>query len=70
MSLELKSRRDHLPEVFVVGRISGDVILGMPFLSGRKCTMTFGVPILNVDGREYRCTYTHGRHLVNNVQVV
>ena len=70
VSLELKLKGDRIPEVFVVGPISKDVILGMPFLSDRKCTKTFGVPILNIDGKEYRCTDRHGRHLVNDVQVV
>ena len=70
MSLELKLKVHRIPKVFVVGRISEDVILGLPFLSDRKCTMNFGVSILNIGGKEYRCTDRHGRHRVNDIQVV
>ena len=63
MSLELKLKGYRIPEVFVVGRISEDVILGMPFLSDRRCT------ILKVMVRSTGVLTGMG-DLVNDVQVV
>ena len=46
------------------------MILGMQFLSDRKCVMTFGVPVVSIGDKENRCTDRHGRHLLNDIQVV
>ena len=68
--LDLRIKGLRLEEVFVVGRVSEDVILGMPFLSEHQCGMTFGIPIITIAGKQIRCTDRHGRQLSNEVQVV
>ena len=59
--LELRLSGLKIEEVFVVGQINEDVILGMPFLVERQCTMNFGIPVVSIEGKELRCTYRHGR---------
>ena len=41
----------------------------MSVLSDRRCSTTFGVPVLSIEGEELHCTDRHGRQLVNDVQV-
>ena len=68
--LDLKLRGLRLEEIFVVGRVSEDVILGMPFLAKHQCTMTFDFPILSIAGKQVPCTDRHGRQLTSGVQTV
>ena len=70
VQLEVRIKGLCLEEVFVVGRVSEDIILGMPFLSEHQCTMTFGVPIISIAGKQIRCTDRHGRQLSNDIQAV
>ena len=58
--LELRIRGLKIEEVFVVGRIN-DVILGIPFLVERQCTMTLGIPVVSIEGKELRCTDLYER---------
>ena len=67
--LELRLKGMCLEEVFVVGKISEDVILGMPFLTDHQCTMVFGTSTVLIEGKEVRCTDRHGRQLVSEIQV-
>ena len=45
--VELRLKGLCLEEVFVVGRVNDNIILGMPFLSAHYCTMTLGLPVIS-----------------------
>ena len=55
-------------EVFIISQINEDVILGMPFLVDRHCSMDFRKPIIKLDGHELKCTDRQGRLLSNHIQ--
>ena len=67
--LSFRVRDVKTEEVFVVSRINEDAILGMPFLVTHNCSMEFHQPVIQVDGRELKCTDRHGRLLIGSVQV-
>ena len=52
ISLELPLRDVKVKETFVVGAISEDAILGMPFLTDHGCSLDFSRPTLRLAGRE------------------
>lgn len=63
-------RNVKIDDTFVVGRISEDAILGMPFLSRHECPMEFSKPTMTVDGRELACTDRHGHLMLSKVQTI
>ena len=65
--LELRFKGLCLEEVFVVGRVSEHDISGMPFLSDHQCMMAFGNPVISIEGKNFKSTDQHGRHLTNDV---
>ena len=70
ISLELRLRDVKVKETFVVGAISEDAILGMPFLTDHGCSLDFSRPTLKLAGRELTCTDRHGRLLLSKVQIL
>ena len=55
---------------FVVAGVKDDVILGIPFLEGNKCTLQFDDATLVVNGTSLPCTDREGKFLNCKVQVV
>ena len=70
IKLDLRLNGLHLEEIFVVGRVSEDVLLGMPFLAKHQCTMTFDFPTLSTAGKQVPCIDRHGWQLTSDVQAV
>ena len=70
IKLDLRLKGLRLEEIFVVGRVSEDVILGLPFLAKHQCTITFDFPVLSIAGKQVPCTDCHGRQLTSGVQAV
>ena len=54
----------------MVGRVSEDVVLGMPFLAKHQCMMIFDFPVLSIAGKQVPCTDRHGRQLTSDIQAV
>ena len=61
ITLQIELKGVLMREVFAVGPMQQDVILGMPFLYAHQCTLVFGTPEMYIDGRRISCTEKYGR---------
>ena len=59
--LRFRIQKEKLEEVFVVRRIASDLILGAPFLKGRKCSLDSGQLRVLIQGRALQCKKQHER---------
>ena len=59
-----------LEKIFIVGKVSEDIILGMPFLAKHQCAMTFDFPIFSVAGKQISCTDQHKWPWTSEVQTL
>lgn len=55
---------------FLVAKLQDDAILGLSFLERFNCSMQFGRPILNIDGRDLMCTDQWGNPMASKVQLI
>lgn len=71
-TIKLRVRvRAHLSEeVFWVSKIREDGILGMPFLTTRRCAIDFSSQKLSIDDYEAQCTDRFGKPLSASLQLV
>ena len=67
--LPLQLRHFSTTEIFMVGHIDEDVILGMPFLTKQGCALDFRRNVLALQEQELRCTDRQGRPLMSKVQI-
>ena len=68
--VNMKVQGQTYPVTLVVGGISDDLILGMPFLRDNDCSVDFVEPVLRLGERRVTCVDKHGRPLACNLQVV
>ena len=59
--LEFKLKEVPMKEVFAVGPIQKDAILGMPFLYTHQCSMVFRTPEVYINGRRISCAKKFGQ---------
>ena len=61
ITLEFELKGVPMTEVFAVGPLQEDAILGIPFLYTHHCTMAFGTPEVYIGGRRISCAQKYGQ---------
>jgi len=63
-------RNQNIQEIFIVGQLNEDAILGMPYLQRHRCHINFSKSVKLMGDKELTCIDKLGRSLAGGIQVV